>query len=158
MSIEISDIVKKLNNDNCEYYYYLSPNKQEKNIENWVKINEEQNLEDKLTFTINTNDISNYGDIANSEKLYLYIKEVAKKGGDQKIAQFGAFELGTTDKIETYLDGNLQQKESDKSKDNTSADKKIPYTGVKNMVLIVMCVVTALGIAYIELRKYKDIK
>lgn len=158
MDIEVSNIIKNTNNDNYEYYYYLSPNKQEEDIENWVKINEEQNLEDNLTFTINTSDVSNYGDIANSEKLYLYIKEVAKKGADQKIAQYGAFELGTTDSIETYLNGNLQQKESNGSKDNTSADKKIPYTGAKNMALIALGIIIVLGIVHINLRKYKDIK
>ena len=59
----IEGIEKSTKNDNCTYYYYLSKNNNENNIQNWVKITENQSSNDKLEFKINTKDIKNYEDL-----------------------------------------------------------------------------------------------
>ncbi len=71
-----------MSNDKVEYYYYLSTVKNKENITNWTKISEKQESNDKLKFKIDSKDISNYEDISKENILYLYIKEVAIKGGD----------------------------------------------------------------------------
>jgi hypothetical protein len=79
MDLTIEDIKRDLeNNDKFDYYYYLSDKTSAKNIVDWVKISEIQYETDQIDFTVNTKDVKNYGDLAKADKLYIYIKEVAK--------------------------------------------------------------------------------
>ena len=74
ISVNITDIVKASGNDKMEYYYYLSSKPQETDIKDWIKISKLDNTDNKLSFDINSADISNYEDIATADNLYLYIK------------------------------------------------------------------------------------
>lgn len=166
MEIEINNIQRNLNNDKVEYYYYLSTVKDEKDITQWVKIKEEYESNDKLQFTIDSKDISNYEDISKENVLYLYIKEVAIKGGDQSVAVSNAISLNSNVKVETYVDnikkedinpGNSSNNGSS-DKDSTVVNGKIPQTGVKTAISLVLAIMLIGGICYFKYNKLKEIK
>ena len=177
--VTVSNINRDKNNDSYEYYYYLSGNQAEKNIQNWVKISETQNAKDKLTFTMNSKDMTNYKELLTAEKVYLYIKEVAIKGGNQTAASSNAMSIDTNVSYENYVDDKKvsttnssgtnnnsnqnQQTTTDTSKaatspnlsgsDGTTATKILPKTGMKNIVIAIL-VVCGIGIfLYIKFRK-----
>ena len=106
MKIDIDGIEKKSNNDRYEYYYYISTNKNDTNIQNWVKIKKIQESKDGISFTIDTNDMENYQEVVKSNTTYLYIKEIAIKGGDQKVTISRINDKESNDGIlEMYVDG-----------------------------------------------------
>lgn len=161
LDITINGITRNTKNDSVEYYYYLSSNQDEANIENWVKIKENQNSNDKLAFAINTKDIKNYSEISDADTLYLYIKEVAIKGGNQSVFLSKSMKLEATDNIETYVDGikkeNIQSNISNTNGkiDNTTAPNKLPQAGTSIIVFLVAVFVLGMGI-YVYIR-YKNL-
>ncbi len=169
IEIEVNNIQRNLSNDKVEYYYYLSTVKDEKNITQWVKIKEEYESNDKLKFTINSKDISNYEDISKENVLYLYIKEVAIKGGDQSVAVSNAISLKSDVEVETYINNikkeNINSGNNSNNTDNSSNDKdttmvdgKIPQTGVKTVISFVFIVMIIGGICYFKYNKLKEVK
>lgn len=165
IDVEINQIIKALKNDKIEYYYYLSSNKNEQNINNWIKINEEQNDNNKLKFTVNSKDISNYNELSNEETVYIYVKEVAVKGGNQGITISKAMELEANDNLEIYVDdvktGKLPTNNpgtTTKPVDQTIKDGKIPNAGIKMTVIISIIIIVSVGsfgyIRYKNLSKY----
>ena len=164
MNLEINNISRNTENDSYEYYYYLSANQEENDIENWVKITEKQDANDKLTFTINTKDIKNYAEIANSDVLYVYIKEVAKKGGNQSVLVSKSIKIDSDYTIETYLDNNKVngvsiENDNQNGKDNTTATGIIPQTGSKITMFVIIGIIASIGIfVTIKIRNMKDIK
>lgn len=171
IELEVTDIIRNLENDSLEYYYYLSANKNESSIENWVKIEENQTNTNKLVFKINTKDISNLEELVTENELYLYIREIAVKGGDQKTAISKSMSLNTDKEIEEYLDdvkqeGNKGDDEEDKKepeddkkpeeKDPTTSDKEIPNAGKTVIATIIIITIFAIGI--ISYKKYRGLK
>lgn len=158
MEIEINNIQKAKENDKMEYYYYLSTNKNEENIEDWVKIEETENVDNKLKFEINTSKISNYQDIQNGENIYLYIKEVATRSEQQKVAitKSIVLEQGDTE-IEIYLDNKKKDKTSntgDNEKDKTVAPTIIPQTGQSIIIIFAIFVIATFGVVtYVRYKK-----
>lgn len=164
LDMEVLDIVRNLNNDQYEYYYYLSANQAEANITDWVKITEEQTNSNKLKFSIDTNDIANYNEIANANVLYLYVKEVAIKGGNQKAVTSKAMIVKDVETTEVYKDGKLVEEEqqnsnnNDKKEDETISKTVIPNAGIKVTILISISIIAVIGtIKYIKYRKMKEI-
>ena len=157
MDIEIEKVNKKLINDKLEYYYYLSPNEKENNITDWVKVKEEQDVNsDKLVFQINTKDISNYDEVSKSEKLYLYIKEVAIKDGKEKEFITNSMKIGEAEKSETYVNEIIKEDEpSNPEKDPTTSKEKLPYTGKQILIIFMIISFTVGGI--ILFLKYRTI-
>ena len=96
-----------------EYYYYLSGKQNETNIQNWVKISESQTDSNNITFKVNTKDISNYDELKNEIALFLYIKEVAIKGGDQKVVISKPMKIESIGEIEQYLDNQKVKYDND---------------------------------------------
>ncbi len=160
INVEIDEISINMDNDMVEYYYYLSPDPNEQDINDWTKITENQKDNNKLQFTIDSRKIANYNKIASEEVLYLYIKEVAIKGENQSIAISKPMKLETDKKIETYIDNakkeNLQS--SNSSTDSTVASGKLPQTGFTTIVIILAIIITGIGIIvyirYKTLSKY----
>jgi len=184
MKIDIEGIKRNLNNDRCEYYYYMSPNKNDTKIENWVKIKEKQDSKDGISFTINTNDIDNFKELLNSDTVYLYIKEVAIKGGDQKVSISRIDDKESEDgTIEIYIDGvkltdsklnsnfgnnnnnnnnnnngkSVTSKNGNSLTDNTMSIKKLPNAGGRAIVIFIIVIAIiggALFARYKNLSKY----
>ena len=173
IEVEVNNIERNLSNDKVEYYYYLSTVQDEENIIEWVKITEEQSSNEKLHFTINSKDISNYEDISKENVLYLYVKEVAIKGGDQSVSTTKALSLESDVKVETYVDGvkkenmnsgntsnnnNNNNDNGSGEKDDTVAGGKLPQAGVTTTISIVFIVMLIGVFCYIKYNKLKDIK
>ena len=115
---EIAGISRNINNDSYEYYYYLSPDGNLKNITDWVKIKESQDSNNKLKFKIDSRDISNYNQISKVKDLYIYIKESVVKGGNQIVVVSKAIKLEIENsKIDTYVD-NVKKQNSDVQNSN----------------------------------------
>ncbi len=105
LNLEVDNISKNNINDNYKYYYYLSPNPSETNIEDWVEIKEEQSENNKLKFTVNSKDLKKFSEIASEDVVYLYIKEVAIKGQNESVIITNPLKIdGKDTDIETYLD------------------------------------------------------
>lgn len=160
INVTINDIVKDNDNynDNYEYYYYLSSNTSDSNIENWVKIDGKQIENGKMAFEINTQDVKDYEELANVNNLYLYIREVAIKGGNQTVVVSKAMEVDSEGKIETYLDNvkvnnnnsNTNNDNKKDDKDNTTISGDLPKTGVRNILGVILVIAIIGGIAYIR--------
>lgn len=168
INLVVDKVIRNSDNDSYEYYYYLSSNKEEDNIENWVKISEFDLSNDNIPITINTKDIKNFADISDMNNLYLFVKEVAINGGNQAVKISKAMELDSNVNIETYLDGEkiTNQKQNnnipttdkkDNSIDNTIAKDVLPKTGI-GRIIILFSIITAVGfvffIRYKNLSKY----
>jgi len=104
---EISEVIRDMNNDTYEYYYYLSPKSNLTSISDWVKVSEDQDSNTKLKFKVDSRSLSNYDDIAKAETLYIYIKETVTKGGNQSVAISKAirYKLDSNTSIDTYVNG-----------------------------------------------------
>ena len=108
INMNIKDVYRVNSNDSDKYYYYLSPKAKETNITGWVEITEQQKNVKEMSFTINTLHISNYDEVLKSDNLYLYIKEVAKKGTDTKEQVTKGLPLSTDRNVVVYKD-NIKQ-------------------------------------------------
>ena len=158
-----------------EYYYYLSSNPQESNIQNWIKIDKFNTNDNKLSFEINTLDNSNYEEISNSDTLYLYIKEVATLNNTQQEKITSSLKLEVENiNVEEYVDGKKKSdvdsgtivnptpgnktdnKSNDTVEDNTTASGTIPKAGKGMIIIGIILILMVIGrITYL---KYKDIQ
>lgn len=158
LNLTVDGITQKSQANNIEYYYYISANKDEKNIENWVKIEGKQIEENKLQFEINTQNIKNLDEISNAENLYLYIKEVASKDGKKSEVTSRAMQLDSKTKAEIYLDNikveELQIDDNDMVIDNTVSPNELPKAGIQKIVISII-VISVLSV--IVLIRYKKI-
>lgn len=169
--MEIGGIVKNLENDSLEYYYYLSSNPNEENISNWIKIDEEQNSENKLEFEMDSREITNYEEIYDANQVYIYIKEVAIKDANQSVSISNGILLDDGGELEIYIDDEkiddyfeeLFQEENNNSsntdlEDNTTANSDLPNTGVKTAIICTSIVLAIFGIfaygRYKKISKY----
>ena len=177
LDVSLVNLTRSLNNDKYEYYYYVSPNSNEQNIDKWVKINKEQKEKDRISLCIDTRDVSNYSDLVKGNTLYLYIKEVVSKGTDSKTTISGGYKVSNDKKTEMFKDGVKQldtttgstsnntnnnnnnqntNTQNTTKKDDTVANKKIPNTGAATIVLISILVVSAIGL--IIYKKYSNLE
>lgn len=166
ISVDINNVVFSDGNDNMEYYYYLSSSQQESNIQNWIKIDNYNKKDNKLSFEINTLDSSNYEEISNSDIVYLYIKEVATLNNVQQEKVTSSVKLEVENiNVEKYVDGNKKEDVNSgtiinqtpaNNVDNTTATETIPKAG-KGMVIIGI-ILSLMLIGRIAYFKYKDIQ
>lgn len=157
INIIVDEFTRSLKNDKVEYYYYLSSNKDEQNINEWVKIPKGQSLNNKLQFTIDSRQISNYNELSNENVLYLYIKEVAQKGGNQSIAISKSMKVETNSKIETYIDNakvdNFDSWEINQDDDSTIAKGILPQTGTVSVAIFIIITFAIGSIFYFRYKK-----
>lgn len=163
LNIQLENLKISNKNESLEYYYYLSTRQNEENIKNWVKINNIQIKDDNIQFDINTLDITNYQEIENANKTYLYVKEVATKNGMKSESITTSFLLeAEISNIEQYLDGektvvNIDDNLSPgKETDKTLAPGRIPDAGKKLLSIFWIIVIAIVG--RMSYKKYKDIK
>ncbi len=176
ISVDISNITFANENDTMEYYYYLSSNPNESNIGKWIKIENIDKKDNKISFEINTSDISNYEEVSKANDVYLYIKEIAilNNAEQEKITKSSKLEVNDTN-IEKYIDGKKKEdinsdtivnstpgnqtpnNSSNTEKiDKTIATEVLPKAG-KGMLMIGLILILAI-VGRITYRKYKDIQ
>lgn len=158
----ISGMTKATGNDSYEYYYYLSLNQAESSIQDWVKISENQTADNKLQFKINTKDVKNFAEISNNDTIYVYIKEVVTKGGDQSVLVSKAIKMNNDTTPEVYLDnliayeGNNNNNPGNNGEQNngdgTTTTKVIPNAGTTGILIVIAIISVAAAIAYIRYR------
>lgn len=163
IEVEISNIQIAQGNDKMEYYYSLSTNQDEESIDNWIKIEETQNSEDKLKFVIDTREIENYQEIFEGENVYLYIKEVATKNDEQKVTISKSIVLGAENaEVEIYIDDikiepiieNPDKNNNGNIVDNTVATTIIPQTGQSIIIIFAIFVIATFGVVmYVRYKK-----
>lgn len=158
INITLSDILKNTENAKFDYYYYLSTEQNENNIQDWVKINEEQKTDGKIEFEINTKDIKNYEKLIDADNLYLYIKEVIQKEGNQSVEVTKPIEVKLDVTIEKYLDNaKVNNSKSDNKEDNTIAKDNLPKTGVRGVLVFTIVIILTLGVIfYVRYRVLKS--
>lgn len=158
INITLSDILKNTENAKFDYYYYLSIDQNESNIQDWVKINEEQKTDGKIEFEINTKDIKNYEKLIDADNLYLYIKEVIQKEGNQSVEVIKPIEVKLDVTIEKYLDNaKVNNSKSDNKEDNTIAKDNLPKTGVRGVLAFTIAIILIFGVIfYIRYRTLKS--
>ena len=180
IDVKLSNIATNTTNDSYEYYYYLSQDSKETNIDNWVEIKDAKVQDGKLQFEINPKDIKNYNDIKNADSLYLYVKEIAKKGTKQVTLVTEAMNMKSDIKAELYLDGvkydkkndttgnngnttnnnntndkkNQNQQISTNKIDNTKAYNILPHTGIKTILILIFIIAVISIFVYI---RYKNL-
>lgn len=166
ISVNLTDISIATGNEKMEYYYYLSSNPQETNIKNWVKVSDMAINDNKLSFEINTSDISNYEEVSYANDLYLYIKEVATLNNMQQEKITSALQLKVENaNIEEYVDGEKKADvDSGTIIDSTPADKiddttapiTIPKAGKSLVMICLVLILVVVGrVAYL---RYKNIQ
>ena len=176
ISVDISNITFANENDKMEYYYYLSSNPNEINMGKWIKIENIDKKDNKISFEINTSDISNYEEVSKANDVYLYIKEIAilNNAEQEKITKSSKLEVNDTN-IEKYIDGKKKEdinsdtivnstpgnqtpnNSSNTEKiDKTIATEVLPKAG-KGMLMIGLILILAI-VGRITYRKYKDIQ
>ena len=159
---EIINITRPTENDSVEYYAYISQKANEENISGWVKISEVQKDKSKLKFTLNTSDFKDISEYANAGDLYLYIKEVAKRGGSQVSVTTLGLKTNTPDntKVNYYVDDVLKEtktvkdiystsgaeEKQIKQPDTTIASGKLPQTGTKMAASIILGFIVIYGV------------
>lgn len=159
VQMEINQINRATTNDSIEYYYYLSPYSNKQNIDKWTKISEDQTTNNQLKFEIDSRKVSNFVEIANADTLYLYIKEVAIKGGNQQVFYSQPLGIQSDISAEIFIDGIKKQNtnSSNSNNDNTTAPGKIPQTGIQ-VTLSIFIIVAFIGVLvfFIRYKKLTD--
>ena len=182
LEINVDNLSRNLNNDDFEYYYYLSTNSAEKiNSQNMIRITESQNSNSKLTFTVDTRKLANYSDLLVGNNLYLYIMEKAIKDDDSVVTITKGLLINNSVKLEVYKDNvkqndasqgetnnnqgsqsaNTQTNENNtttkKENDDTVANKILPNTGKKIILIICVLSLTVTGVILYKKDKYMNI-
>ena len=157
ISVNIDGINFENNNDNNEYYFYISTNENEKNISNWLTPTTIQKNNNGFNILLDTNgiDFSNYDIESNSLKLF--IKEVSTKNEQTATDITNAINLSEANNsdIEIYYDNSIVKKETSSPNSNTKEDKtvangRIPQTGTKNLIIIFVAILCAGAICLIR--------
>lgn len=161
INVEISDIKKATVNDSLSYSYYLSSKQAIGNIpeSDWIKLDNVQINNGKLTFQINTKDLKNYDEVSKSDNLYLYVKEIAIRENQTKILITDSMDISKTEQKEEYVDG-VKKEETPSNGANTSqgdgsiAEGKYPFTG---KVIIFFAIIAIIGMGTYGFVKYRTI-
>ena len=177
LQLTLSNIMHGNEETNYTYYFYLSSSDTEENIENWIRIDAEEILMDDgtvaINFEVDTRDISNIEELNNSDRIYLYIKEVANIGdvGLEQI-KVSVLEPSKNTSIIFYLDNQMVGTIDDViddditidrpdnngsaggvNNDKTTAGGIIPQAGVIPIGIVIL---TIAGIGIFGYIKYKN--
>lgn len=183
MNVVIDDIDKGKGNDSNDYYYYISSNANEKDIDesNWTKITDIKNTGNKLEFEVNTKDMKNVDELSETdmEKVYIYIKEVSSRDGNTSTKISDGIEMKADADVKLYVED--QEIKNDDSRptrintydggetiennntitpsttntltDNTTAKGILPHSGRKSFIIIILIVATAGILIFIRYKK-----
>ena len=150
----INGIQKAEENESYEYFYYVSSRADEKNITDWIKVDNGSIQNGSLNILINSNDIKNYEDMAEAENLYIYVKETVTKSGDQATTVSKPMRIDPNTETKTYID-NIEKTDFN-SGDSTTANGTIPNAGISNIVIFI-AVIAGFGIfVFIKYKKISE--
>ena len=170
MNIDISDISDRDENTDYTYYYYLSENSSEENIENWteisnVDITENQDGTYTMSVRINTKDAVELEDLSNADNLYLYIREVGTASGES-LEQIYTSQISVDgENVRYYIDneyqGNVDEvidndnpiiipddNNSGDTQDTTISPDPIPQTGIVYVGILAILLIAGLSIYF----------
>ena len=165
ITIKVTGIQIGDESNTYDYYYYLSGTQGDKNINNWKETNIEKEKDGTYSITINvkSEELDDFNDIAESDNLYLYIREVAKLN-QKEVENVTTLNVENDSETECYIDGKkvggiedvLNYNKNDNNKDdNTIASGILPYTGRTILIVIGILALGATGgFAYY---RYKNI-
>ena len=170
ITIEISGIKQGDESNTYIYYYYISGTKGDTNITNWTQteIIQESDGTYSIILNINSEDLENYEEIADSDNMYIYIREIAQIN-QQSSEQIATLEVENQAEPECYIDGvmvgsiddvlnysnNTESADENQEKDNTVVSGILPYTGGTTFKIIISILLIVFGsFAYY---KYKTI-
>ena len=171
-TIKISGIKIGAESNTYTYYYHLSGTQGDKNITDWIKTEAVKQSDGTYTITLNITSeaLQNYPEIAESDNLYVYIREVAEIN-QQSDEQIVTLEVDNQVEPECYIDGvmvggiedvlnynNHNHSNSgniNQNRDNTVATGILPYAGGFTFKIIIAILIIAFGgFAYY---RYKNI-
>ena len=180
MDVSINNISVDLNRD-YSYEYYLSNSQLDSNISDWHSMEGFKKNSNSIQFTIDTRDHNNFADLKNGQRLYVYIKETEKISGKTNTYVSKAIMISDYGKLIVYKDGskvsevsgnNTQVEKGSTSNynssgsttgssqqgtaDNTVAKSALPNAGFREIVYILVCVVTATGLVLYVLYRRID--
>ena len=114
MNIQISNITGRDENTDYTYYYYLSESSSERNIDNWINIQnvsvtENQNGTYTMTVRVNTRGIINFDNLSDADNIYLYVREVATASGESIEQTYTSSSIEIDgENVTYYLDNEYQ--------------------------------------------------
>ena len=172
-TIKISGIEIGDESNTYTYYYYVSGTQGDKNITDWIKTEavKESDGTYSITLDLKSEELQNYTEIAESDNLYVYIKEVAEIN-QQSTEQIVTLEVDNQVESECYIDGVMvgdiddvlnynssnnsnNTNNANQNKDNTVASGKLPYAGKMAFGITLIILIMAFGgFAYY---RYKNI-
>ena len=173
ITIKIAGIQIGAESNTYTYYYHLSGTQGDNNITDWIKTEAVKQSDGTYAITLNINaeDLENYEEIAESDNLYVYIKEVAENN-QQTAEQTVTLEVDNQVDPECYIDGVMvggiedvldynssnhsnNTNNTNQNKDNTVASSILPYAGGATFKIIAVILLIAFGgFAYY---RYKNI-
>ncbi len=166
--LELDNIKQNQGNDSYEYYYYVSDNAAEKNIDSWVKIENAKIDNNRLSLTVDTRKLTNGTELNDAEELYVYLREVVTKGEEKEETVSKGVKIKTEDvyaqlyiddKLYTeYSDVSTGEEQEDDDEDPTITDRIFPNTGSKIVFIVTMSIFIFALVKFIKYRKLKDIK
>ncbi len=114
MNVQISNIKGRDKNTEYKYYYYLSESSSERNIDNWIEmqnlsVTENQNGTYTMKFRVNTKNIINFDNLSDTDNIYLYVREVATASGKSIEQTYTSSPIEVDgENVTYYLDNELQ--------------------------------------------------
>lgn len=168
LDIKISDIIKATENENMEYYYYLSSKSNETNITKWTKIEKSDNPKlNDLEFEVNTLNLSNYEELVDAKTIYLYVKEIATRNNLKAEVISNAISIKLENmNIEQYIDGKkkadvnsetITKLEEENETDNTVISGSIPPAGKKAVIIFFIILTAIIVFCKVKLEKISKI-
>ena len=170
MNIEISNIMDRDENTEYTYYYYLSENGSEENIENWTELKDytiSKNSDGTYTMklSINSKDIADLEDLSKTDNLYLYIKEVGTASGESLEQVYTNKMSVDGNNVKYYIDNEYKggadividsnnpiitpdNNNSGNSGDSTTSPNPIPQTGVVYFGIIALVIISIIAIYF----------
>ena len=170
MNIEISNIMDRDENTEYTYYYYLSENGSEENIENWTELKDytiSKNSDGTYTMklSINSKDIADLQDLSKTDNLYLYIKEVGTASGESLEQVYTNKMSVDGNNVKYYIDNEYKggadividsnnpiitpdNNNSGNSGDSTTSPNPIPQTGVVYFGIIALVIISIIAIYF----------
>ena len=172
-TIKISGIKIGDESNTYTYYYYVTGKKEDDYISYWTKAEavKESDGTYSITLHIKSEELQNYNEIAESDNLYVYIREVAEVN-QQSAEQIVTLKVDNQVEPECYIDGVMvggiddvlnynssnnsnNTNNTNQNKDNTVASGILPYAGGFTFKIIVVVLILAFGgFAYY---RYKNI-